>query len=318
MSVPKSIIAAMFFMGGVAAIISQTPPATTPATTPVAAETKPAGPASAIQLQDFDPVAVKDPRFTLTNVNFDRRYAPNGVGEFLDVVFDLKNLTSEPVDFYAYVIAFWETDAVDLNSRRLIPYPTWRVNDPARGEYLVHYITITPKDLADEEIWSDKDPDYKHYSHIVQSMRDSVATTEPVSDVHPPYWKYLSYISQHPAQGLKFKLYGDKGPGQHEVIQTNYVPPTAEEKKNKVHRTLSQHKFTIEHTRRMAIFRSHHYTAYRADFKFFNSVSIVLFDAKKADAYEEQRKAGGPKAGEAKIDPLIYKQTFKIGRPLKM
>jgi hypothetical protein len=44
----------------------------------------------------------------------------------------------------------------------------------------------------------------------------------------------------------------------------------------------------------------------------------VLFDAKKADAYEEQRKAGGPKAGEAKIDPLIYKQTFKIGRPLKM
>ncbi len=315
MSLPKSIIAALVFFGGFAVLISQTPPATTPPAQPVAAtESKPA---SAIQLQDFDPVAVKDPRFTLTNVNFDRRYASNGVGEFLDVVFDVRNLTSEPVEFYAYVIAFWETDAVDLNSRRLIPYPTWRINDPARSEYLVHYITVTPKDIPDTEIWSDKDPDYAHYSHIIQSMRDSVATTEPVSDVHPPYWKYLSYITQHPADGLKFKLYGDKGPGQHEVIQTNYIPPTAEEKKMKLHRTLPQHKYTIEHTRRMSIFRSHHYSPYRADFKFFNSVSIVLFDAKKADAYMEQRKAG-VKQGEAKIEPLVYKQTFKIGRPLKM
>ncbi|MBL8020027.1 MAG: hypothetical protein JNM27_10215 [Leptospirales bacterium] len=280
--------------------------------------TQPAGNAQAIQLQDFDPIAVKDPRFVVTNVNFDRRYAPNGIGEFLDVVFDLKNLTSEPVEFYAYVLAFWETDSVDNNTRRMIPYPSWRVNDPARGEYLVHYITVTPKDIEEKEIWSDKDPDFKHYSHIIDRMRDSVATTEPVSDVRPPYWKYLSYISQRPAQGLKFKLYGEKGPGQHETIQTNYIPPTAEEKKLKVHRTLPQHKFTIENNRRATIFRSHHYSAYRADFRFFNMVSIVLFDAKQADAYEEQKKAGGPKAGEAKINPLVYKQTFRIARPLRM
>jgi len=331
MSVSRYLLSiAVFTLSGLA-LLSQTPtnqpttqPTTQPATQPTTQQvsqpqTQPVstGPATAMQLQDFDPVAIKDPRFIVSNVNFDRRYASNGVGEFLDVVFDLKNLTSEPVDFYAYVLAFYETNAVDTNTRRLIPYPSWRINDPARNEFMVQYITITPKDIPDTEIWSDKDADFVHYNHMIQTMRDSVATTEPVSDVHPPYWKYLSYISQRPSEGLKFRLYGEKGPGQHEVVKTDYIPPTAEEKKMKMHKTLPLHKHTIESNRRLSIFRSHHYTAYRSDFRFFNMVSIVLFDALRADAFTEQKK-NGVKPGEAKIEPLVYKQTFRIVRPLRM
>lgn len=309
------VSAALLIAGG---IVSQNPPATSPTSQPQPTS-QPAAPTTAkpMTLQDFDPIAVKDPRFVVSNVNFDRRYAPNGVGEFLDVVFDLRNLTSEPVEFYGYVMAFWETDAVDRNSRRLIPYPTWRTNDPARSDYIVHYITMTPKDVPATEIWSDEDKDYKHYAHVAEEMRNSVATTEPIADPLPPFWKYLSYISERPTQGLKFTLYGEKGPGQNEVIQTNFIPQTAEEKKRKIHRTLRQHKYTLEHIRRMSTFRSHHYSGFRAGYRYFNTVSIVLFDAKKAAAYEAQLKAGR-KPGEPKIDALVFKQTYRVPRDLKL
>lgn len=309
------LIVALLIAGG---LVSQTPPATTPTSQPQpTTEPAPAGPGKAIQLQEFDPIAVKDPRFVVSNVNFDRRYAPNGVGEFLDVVFDIRNLTSQPVELTAYVMAFWETDAVDRNSRRLIPYPTWRTNDPARSDFMVHYITMTPRDIPPTEIWSDQDKDYKHYAHIADSIRNSVATTEPIADPLPPFWKYLSYISERPTQGLKFTLFGEKGPGQNEVIQTNYVPQTAEEKKKKIHRTLSQHKYTLEHIRRMTTFRSHHYSEYRAGYRYFNTVSIVLFDAKRAAEYEAQLKAGR-KPGEARVDALVFKQTYRVPRDLKL
>ncbi len=245
------------------------------------------GTKTVMSIEDYSPISIEDPRFTVRNVTFDRRAAGNGNGEFLDVVFDVINLTSNPVEIYAYVMAFYETDAVDRAGRTLIPYPVWRANDPARTDFLMHYLTITPKDVPDSEIWNESDDDYLHTMRTWDRLRTSLGASEPRGKIYPPYWKILNYLALNPASGLKFTLYGDKGPGQNEITQSNYTAPTAEEKKLRMHKAMDQHKYTLEHNRRQTVFRSHHFSAYRSGFVFFNSVSIIFFDGVGAKRYEE-------------------------------
>ena len=238
-----------------------------------------------INIQDSQPLSETNSRFTITNLNFDRRFSPTGLGEFLDVVFDVKNLTSEDIDLYAFVLAYYETNAVNVPYRRVVPYPTWRVSDPEKEIFMVHEMTITPRDIPQENMWDDADPDLVKYRNIIRRMRNSGAIKAPIKDVLPPFWKYLSYLYMFPNEGLEFKLYGRSSPSEAEAIQTNFQKPTAEEKSTKIFKSISKHKYTLEHQRRQTIFRSHHYSEFRANYRFFNMVSIVIFDKEKSQAF---------------------------------
>lgn len=267
---------------------------------------------AAIDIKDFNPQPMSDPRIVVSNFSLDRRYAPDGKGEILDVYFDIYNNTSEPIELYGWVLAYNETNAVDPDERRLVPYPTWRVEDPDKRLFLNRYITVTPKNIPVEKIWNKDDPDYRRHMNAIDRMRSIVGSMKPIGDVYPPIWKYVAYISRNPAEGVHFKLFGDKGPAPHETVLTNYVPPTPEEKRTKVFKNVPAHTYTLELTRRKVIFRSHHYSAYRADFQFFNNVVIVLFDARKVEEQANRRE------GELPENPMIYYRIIHANKKLRI
>lgn len=270
-----------------------------------------------IAIESFNPQPMSDPRFVVSNFSLDRRYAPDGKGEILDVYFDIYNNTSEAIELYAWVMAYTETNAIDKDERRIVPYPTWRIENPDKRLFLNRYITITPQNIAADQIWTKEDPDYKRHMYAIERMRSTVGSIKPIGDVFPPAWKYVAYINRFPTKGLLLKLYGDQGPAQNELVQTNYVPPTPEEKRTKIFKNVPAHTYTLEHTRRKLIFRSHHYSAYRADFEFFNNVAIVLFDAKKAAEAEEQSKRE-LREGEMPAQPMVYYRTIRANKKLRI
>ena len=240
-----------------------------------------------LAIENYSPLAVVNDKFIISGINFDRRYAPTGLGEFLDVVFNIRNLTSGPVKLYGYIMAFHESDAVDKLHRRVVPYPSWRHYDPAKEMHLIHTMTVTPKDIPDNQIWNEKDRDFLMYKRIVDRMRDTVAVRIPIKMVHPSIWKYMAYISLNHTKGLPFTLHGEEQPKETEKILTNFIVPSQAEKAAKVYTSINKHKYTVEAQRRQSVFRSHHYAKFQANYKFFNRVSIVIFDATKADEYEK-------------------------------
>ncbi len=279
------------------------------------ADLKPA-PEGGYRQNNYDPLALIDPRFTVSHFNLDRRFSGNGRGEFLDVVFDLNNSTSKPVRLYVWVVAFYETDAVNERKRNWVPYPGWRDRDYPAEENLVHHITITPQDIPDEIVWNVDDPDWHKQTTIIERMRNGLAGDVPYPDVHPPFWKYLQFIIMNPTKGLEFTLYGDTSPTPDKIVQSNFPQPTPEEIKIGLHKNLFKHKYTLQHTRRKTIFRSHHYSGFRADYKFFNRVAILVFDADRADAFEAQASEGIGE-GDQPIEALVYKKVFAFEKPLK-
>lgn len=272
-------------------------------------------PERVISIDQYRPVAVTDPRISVTGLNFDRRYAMNGTGEFLDVVFYVNNLTSEDIRLRAYVVAAYETDTVDEDLREWIPYPVWRNRDFAEERVMTHHIAITPGNINKDVIWDVNDADYVEYKTMINRMRNSVAGDRPIPEMYPPLWKYLQYINTYPENGLLFTLYGDKSPPVTEAVQSNYVAPTPEEMRKKIFHNLDAHTYTLEHTRRKTIFRSHHYSNFRAYYRFFNTVAIMIFDDVRMQEYIRQRDAGEVPAGERVINPLIYKKIFQIDIP---
>lgn len=242
--------------------------------------------------EDYHPIAVSDPRFVIRNLNFDRRYAPTGLGEFLDVVFDIQNLTAKDLNLAAYVMAFAETDAVDERYRAVIPFPSWRKYDRMRDRHLVRFGRITGQDglNIDEvaaQVWDKTDPDFLWARHRIALMRDSAAIQKPIDDVYPPIWKFINYFFFNPTSGLNFKLYGNVGPEEAQAIQTNFIRPTHKEQSTRIFENISRHTYTLEHSRQKTTFRSHHYSEFRPNYKFFNRVAIMIFDADRAAEFQK-------------------------------
>jgi hypothetical protein len=264
-----------------------------------------AGAAPVTDLTMYDPVAVQDVRFIVNNLNFSRRFDANGLGEFLDVNFDLINNTAEKLNFRVYVLAFYESTASEINKggRRFVPLPEWRSNDPDAKHFVTYLMAITPEDIAETTIWNENDPDYIQYSKIANRIKNSAATTGIVGESLPPFWKYLSYIQSNPEKGLPISLYGMDGPKPEESLFTNYIPPTPEEKKNRMHKTLIQHKYTVFYQGRKTMFQSHHYARFRPSYNFFNRVAILIFDDAKIQS----------KSSES----LVYKRTYVLPENLK-
>ncbi len=261
----------------------------------------------------FVPEAQQDPRFHVTEPTFDIRMDSQGRGEILDVVFEIQNNTKERVDLYGYVIAFRETDAVDNAARGWIPYPSWRKHDPSRSTYLVRGIKITPVQLDPDSIWSENDPEYTKVHRTINRLKTSVGSAVPIMDVLPPMSFYLNAISKIPAQGVKFSVYGTMGPEKGKALVTDYLPP--DQAKNKENYDISiNHTHTVEHFQRKTIFRSHHMAFYTPNFKMYNMVSVILFEAQKADTNQNISDSDKEKAE----DSIVFYRTFKIKRNLKM
>jgi hypothetical protein len=270
-----------------------------------------------IKIQDYFPVSMEDPKISVTDISVDRRFSPDGKGEILDIFFNIDNNTSERIDLFVWVIAYYETDAVEKEERRIVPYPTWRVYDPDKRTYLTRFIKITPKDIPIDKIWNPEDPDYQKYHNVIKRMRNVVGNLKVIGDVYPPVWKYVSYIMRYPTQGVPTIMYGDLGPTPDKLLFTNFIPPTPEEKRTKIFKHIPDHTFTINYNRRRTIFRSHHYSDYRADYYFFNTFRILIFDANKAKQFEEQANRE-LKQGEKPIDALMYHRVFFINREMKI
>ena len=270
-----------------------------------------------IKIQDYFPVSMEDPKISVTDVSVDRRFSPDGKGEILDIFFNIDNNTSERIDLFVWVIAYYETDAVEKEERRIVPYPTWRVYDPDKRTYITRFIKITPKDIPIDKIWNPEDPDYQKYHNVIKRMRNVVGNLKVIGDVYPPVWKYVSYIMRYPTQGVPTIMYGDIGPTPDKLLFTNFIPPTPEEKRTKIFKHIPDHTFTINYNRRKTIFRSHHYSDYRADYYFFNTFRILIFDANKAKQFEEQANRE-LKQGEKPIDALMYHRIFFINREMKI
>ncbi len=276
-----------------------------------------------ITLDDYNPIAIDDPTIEVEELTVDRRYASDGRGEILDVMFTIRNITNDPMDLYVWVLAYRETNSVDENDRKWIPYPVWRMNDPAKRENVVHFMKITPKDIPPEKIWGPKsDPNapdgpYEEQKEIIERMRDSVAAVRPIPELLPPAWMYVAYINRYPTQGLRMTLYGDTTPPPDKLTLSDYVPPSPEEKRTKVFKNIDKHSYTVEQMRRKSIFRSHHYIRYKVDYEFYNTVAIVLFDAKAAEKYEQQA-ANGVQEGEEVVNPMLHYQIYKIKRDMKI
>ena len=277
-----------------------------------------------ITINDYNPIAIDDPTIDVEDLTVDKRYSPDGRGEILDVMFTLHNLTNDPIELFVWVLAYRETNAVDENDRKWIPYPIWREHDPAKRENIVHFMKITPKDIPANKIWGPKDPNdpnapdgpYEEQKRIIERMRDSVAAVRPIPELLPPAWMYIAYLSRYPTQGLNMTLYGDETPPPDKLTLSDYVPPTPEEKRTKVFKNIDKHSYTVEQLRRKSIIRSHHYLRYKVDYQFYNTVAVVIFDAEAARKYEEQ--ANGGAAGEPIANPMLHYQIYKINRDLKI
>ncbi|MFN3603689.1 MAG: hypothetical protein ACK4UJ_03135 [Leptonema sp. (in: bacteria)] len=288
----------------------QTPPIRDASTQPTTEEKK-----DIIKIEDYFPVSIEDPRIDVNGISLDRRYSPDGRGEILDVFFNIDNNTNQKIDLFVWVVAYYETNAIDTEERKIIPHPKWRVSDPDQKTFINRYIKITPQDIPQEKIWNQEDPDYKKYYGVVQRMRNTLGNLKIVGDIYPPVWKYINYIMRYPTQGVPVILYGDQGPTLDKLLSTNYIPPTPEEKKTKLYKNIPNHTYTIEYSRRRTIFRSHHYTAYRSNFAFYNMFRILIFDANKAKQFEEQKNTNST---ESLIDPLMYHRIFYISQNVKI
>lgn len=138
----------------------------------------------------YEPVPAPDSKIDVENVSFIQRGAPDGSGEILDVVFDIVNLDGEPLELYAFVMAYYERDAVDAKFRRLVPFPAWRKEDVDKEAHAILSMSVTPENIDSAEIWDKRDPDYKNYQKILKRLRYSPAERRYVPEIFPPYWKY--------------------------------------------------------------------------------------------------------------------------------
>lgn len=265
----------------------------------------------------YNPVSHYDIRFEVKNVNFVRRHAPNGRGEFLDVVFDINNHTGEDLDLILWVVASYQENAIDERTRLYIPHPQWRTADPDKDRMLLHRIAVSPVQIDADQLWDEDDPIYIEESRIRQRLASQAAAEGPPPPLHPPLRRYYDYIFSNPLDGLPIKVRGDTGPGQHETLESNYIPPTPEERKRRVHRTLDQHTYTVQHRSRSSTVRTHHFSEYGTNFVFFNNVAIFVFDAARAEELDEQleRELGD---GEELVNAMSFMRMFEFERPLRI
>ena len=259
-----------------------------------------------LDIKDYKPLSKKDIRFVVSKPTFSRHLAVDGSGEYLDVIFDIQNHTTESINFYLFVSAYNESDLVDKKYRKWVPHTKWRKRDFYKEDFIVNKVSITPKDILPSLIWDANDPDQAHYRALSTLKKNFVSTTRPLPEVYPPMWKYLEYIRHNPKTGVAFQLSGALVPPADKAIQTGKARALLYEKEGKARMSKKDKpKYTIENSPHLSMIYTYHFSDFGRDRNFFNRVAIQLFDAEDVD---KNLRAGG--AGEA-----AFKKIYSIKVP---
>ena len=240
-------------------------------------------PANAIYpIKNYAPVPMVDADIRIKREDFSRSLAENMRDQYLEITCHLENLSNQPKEIYAFVFAYYETNAMNPNYHKLLPFPKWRKKDRRAKAYLTHYLTSTPNEIPIHLVWDKNEPDYRSYRKNTEYLQIFASRTKQSYEFYPPIWKYLEYGINNPQKGLKFILRGGKPPPRDQTVQTDYVPPTAQETREKLYNNKRQVKYTLYHSSRSTILRSHHYhvkKGYEGDKGFYNRAAILLLNA---------------------------------------
>lgn len=245
-------------------------------------------------IHDLYPLSIYDTRIRLKNVNFVRRHAETGRGEFLDVQVELESRVMENHDYAIYVLAGFEKNDINEAERKAIPYPIWRKYDPHKESYTLYFTNVMPTPVNSKEIWGEEK--YKKQLAEVEKLHWQGFEAEVPE---PSFNEVIDYLCKNQAKALPFTLFGESGPTPDKIVVHNYIAQTPEEKKKQIHDTLPKHTYTIYNNKYQTSITSHHYSQYRPNFLGFNKVAVLVFDTKKP------------------VNSLLFRKFFDI-KELKM
>lgn len=259
------------------------------------ASPEPAGSTNgAASLKNYSPLAVYDYRLRVKNITFLRKYAANGRGEMLNVQVDFESNADKTNDYSIYVLALNESNAIEPVARSVAPYPKWRSIDPLKAKKIINFShlvggnKIKPEELH-KAIWKGLEPkgtglfgkdtyeQRKKQTDEAQKRGERVKLGEPALD------EYILYLTKNPKDALKFKVYGNMSGAinEKERFSTDYKPATTPEDEGDFYNLKTfpnNHSYTIHAARNKTTVFTHHYTAYRPDYYFFNKVVVLVFD----------------------------------------
>ncbi|PJZ55273.1 hypothetical protein [Leptospira adleri] len=225
---------------------------------------------------EYYPLSYYDERLAVKNISFFRRHSDNGKGEFLDVMVELENRDFEPAKFSAYILAVNETTSVSAEKRELVPFPKWRGYDSENNTFVINFQNLMPQKLEPKSVWGEE-----KFNKVKKDYDDKIARGETVKMGIPGLTEIITFLTNHPENALEFTIFGEQGPKKDQVLISNFVDQTEEEKKKQAHETLNKHTYTIYNAKYKTTLMSHHYTEYRPGYVSYNKVVILIFNPLK-------------------------------------
>ncbi|RHX86395.1 hypothetical protein [Leptospira stimsonii] len=225
---------------------------------------------------EYYPLSYYDERLSVKNISFFRRHSDNGKGEFLDVMVELENRDFDPAKFSAYVIAVNETTSVSAEKRELVPFPKWRGYDTENNTFVINFQNLMPQKLEPKSVWGEE-----KFNKVKKEYDDKIARGETVKMGIPSLTEIITYLTNHPENALEFTIFGEQGPKKDQVLISNFVDQTEDEKKKQSHDSLNKHTYTIYNAKYKTTLMSHHYTEYRPGYVTYNKVVILIFNPLK-------------------------------------
>ncbi len=146
-------------------------------------------------------VSRTDARITLGDASFVKRLATDGLGQVLDVTFEIYNNTDRDIKLNLVMVAFHETTLVDATHRGLVEYPKWRKRDlEAEVKYIVMH---------------DVTPDIERDTFTQTDMHDYAS--------FPSFLDLLLYLDENPGTGVNFILPGTQSGSLERMEASNLV-----------------------------------------------------------------------------------------------
>ncbi|WP_061217515.1 hypothetical protein [Leptospira interrogans] len=225
---------------------------------------------------EYYPLAYYDERLSVKNISFFRRHSDNGKGEFLDVMVEMENRSFDPAKFSIYILAINETTSINPEKRDLVPFPKWRGFDLENNTFVINFQNLMPQKLEPKAVWGEE-----KYNKAKKDYDDRIARGEIVRMSNPSLTETVTYLTNHSENALEFTIFGEQGPKKDQVLISNFVDQTEEERKKQAHESLSKHTYTIYSAKYKTTLMSHHYTEYRPGYVTYNKVVVLIFNPLK-------------------------------------
>lgn len=128
-----------------------------------------------------------------------------------------------------------------------------------------------PQKLESKSVWGEE-----RYNKAKKDYDDRIARGEAVKMSIPALTEIITYLTNRAENALEFTIYGEQGPKKDQVLISNFVDQTEEEKKKQAHESLSKHTYTIYSAKYKTTLMSHHYTEYRPGYVTYNKVVMIF------------------------------------------